>query len=54
MDSLFNTNFESNEAPHTLPNVNLKAHTYELQESNVRLKVRNFSSLMMLLYLNFK
>ncbi len=41
MDSLFNTNFESNPAPHTLPNVKLKAHTYELQESNVRLKVRN-------------
>lgn len=40
MDSLFNTNFESNPAPHTLPHVKLKAHTYELQESNVRLKVR--------------
>ncbi|XP_065205641.1 septin-2-like [Planococcus citri] len=39
MDSLFNTNFESNQAPHTLPNVKLKAHTYELQESNVRLKL---------------
>lgn len=39
MDSLFNTNFESNPAPHTLPHVKLKAHTYELQESNVRLKL---------------
>lgn len=39
MDSLFNTNFESSPSPHTLPTVKLKAHTYELQESNVRLKV---------------
>lgn len=39
MDSLFNTNFESAPSPHTLPTVKLKAHTYELQESNVRLKV---------------
>lgn len=39
MDSLFNTNFESTPSPHTLPTVKLKAHTYELQESNVRLKV---------------
>lgn len=39
MDSLFNTNFESSPSPHTLPSVKLKAHTYELQESNVRLKV---------------
>lgn len=43
MDSLFNTSFESNQAPHTLPNVKLKAHTYELQESNVRLKVSHES-----------
>lgn len=42
MDSLFNTNFESSPSPHTLPTVKLKAHTYELQESNVRLKVREF------------
>lgn len=40
MDSLFNTNFESQPSPHSLPNVKLKAHTYELQESMVRLKVR--------------
>lgn len=39
MDSLFNTNFESTQSPHNLPTVKLKAHTYELQESNVRLKL---------------
>ncbi|EDS31981.1 conserved hypothetical protein [Culex quinquefasciatus] len=39
MDSLFNTNFESQPSPHSLPNVKLKAHTYELQESMVRLKL---------------
>ncbi|XP_044254421.1 septin-2 [Tribolium madens] len=39
MDSLFNTNFEAVPSPHTLPTVKLKAHTYELQESNVRLKL---------------
>ncbi|CAH0560975.1 unnamed protein product [Brassicogethes aeneus] len=39
MDSLFNTNFESSPSPHTLPTVKLKAQTFELQESNVRLKL---------------
>lgn len=39
MDTLFNTSFESAPSPHTLPNVKLKSHTYELQESNVRLKL---------------
>lgn len=39
MDSLFNTSFESIPSPHSLPNVKLKAHTYELQENNVRLKL---------------
>lgn len=39
MDTLFNTSFESSPSPHTLPNVKLKAHTYELQESSVRLKL---------------
>ncbi|KAJ8966487.1 hypothetical protein NQ314_003496 [Rhamnusium bicolor] len=39
MDSLFNTNFDSTPSPHTLLTVKLKAHTYELQESNVRLKL---------------
>uniref|UniRef100_A0A8D8Y0N0 Septin-2 n=1 Tax=Cacopsylla melanoneura TaxID=428564 RepID=A0A8D8Y0N0_9HEMI len=40
MDSLFNTSFESSPSPHSLPSVKLKAHTYELQENNVKLKVR--------------
>lgn len=39
MDSLFNTNFEATASPHSLPSVKLKAQTYELQESNVRLKL---------------
>jgi len=39
MDSLFNTTFESSASPHSLPGVKLKAHTYELQETNVRLKL---------------
>ncbi|KAH8311982.1 hypothetical protein KR044_008856 [Drosophila immigrans] len=39
MDTLFNTSFESTPSPHTLPSVKLKAHTYELKESNVRLKL---------------
>lgn len=39
MDTLFNTNFESQPSPHSLPNVNLKSNTYELEESNVKLKV---------------
>ncbi|XP_037070419.1 septin-2-like isoform X2 [Pollicipes pollicipes] len=39
MDSLFNTNFESSQSPHNLTVVKLKAHTYELQESNVKLKL---------------
>jgi len=38
-DSLFNTNFEATAATHKEPNVRLKAHTYELQESNVNLKL---------------
>ncbi|GAB6020473.1 Septin-6 [Chamberlinius hualienensis] len=39
MDSLFNTSFESTASAHNLPSVKLKAHSYELQESNVRLKL---------------
>ncbi|XP_047736479.1 septin-2 isoform X2 [Hyalella azteca] len=39
MDTLFNTSFESTPATHSLPAVKLKSHTYELQESNVRLKL---------------
>uniref|UniRef100_A0A2I3TUF9 Septin n=1 Tax=Pan troglodytes TaxID=9598 RepID=A0A2I3TUF9_PANTR len=38
-DTLFNTNFEDYESSHFCPNVKLKAQTYELQESNVRLKL---------------
>lgn len=50
MDSLFNTNFESTPSPHNLPTVKLKAHTYELQESNVRLKVSNYFTIYIKLY----
>ncbi|KAH8372972.1 hypothetical protein KR009_009166 [Drosophila setifemur] len=39
MDTLFNTSFGSTPSPHNLPNVKLKANTYEMQESNVRLKL---------------
>ncbi|XP_011927018.1 PREDICTED: septin-10 [Cercocebus atys] len=39
IDTLFNTNFEDYESSHFCPNVKLKAQTYELQESNVRLKL---------------
>nr|XP_039315791.1 septin-10 isoform X5 [Saimiri boliviensis boliviensis] len=39
IDTLFNTNFEDHESSHFCPNVKLKAQTYELQESNVRLKL---------------
>ncbi|XP_072170828.1 septin-11-like [Diadema setosum] len=39
MDTLFNTQFENVQASHSLPGVQLKANTYELQESNVRLKL---------------
>ncbi|MCL4118257.1 UNVERIFIED_CONTAM: hypothetical protein GTU68_050626 [Idotea baltica] len=39
MDTLFNTSFEATPASHNLPSVKLKSHTYELQESNVRLKL---------------
>ena len=38
-DSLFNTTFESAPESHKEPGVRLKAHTYELQESNVNLKL---------------
>ncbi|XP_069492961.1 septin-10 [Ambystoma mexicanum] len=39
VDTLFNTNFEDYESTHFEPYVKLKAQTYELQESNVRLKL---------------
>ena len=38
-DSLFNTTFDSSPESHKEPGVRLKAHTYELQESNVNLKL---------------
>ncbi|XP_064610163.1 septin-11-like [Liolophura sinensis] len=39
MDTLFNTKFDSTPSSHDLPGVKLRANTYELQESNVRLKL---------------
>ncbi|XP_074048242.1 septin-10 [Macrotis lagotis] len=39
IDTLFNTNFDDLESSHFHPNVRLKAQTYELQESSVRLKL---------------
>ncbi|CAH1776876.1 unnamed protein product [Owenia fusiformis] len=39
MDTLFNTHFNSSPSTHDLPGVKLKGHSYELQESNVRLKL---------------
>lgn len=39
MNTLFNTNFENEPQDHNMPSVKLKANTYELQESNVRLKL---------------
>ncbi|XP_039262184.2 septin-2-like [Styela clava] len=39
MNTLFNTSFEYEPQHHNMPSVKLKANTYELQESNVRLKL---------------
>ncbi|XP_053163582.1 septin-10 isoform X3 [Hemicordylus capensis] len=39
IDSLFNTCFDDRMSTHFQPNVRLKAETYELRESNVRLKL---------------
>uniref|UniRef100_A0A673B819 Septin n=1 Tax=Sphaeramia orbicularis TaxID=375764 RepID=A0A673B819_9TELE len=39
MDTLFNTNFENFESSHFEPQVKLRAQTYDLQESNVRLRL---------------
>lgn len=39
MDTLFNTNFENFESSHFEPEVKLRAQTYDLQESNVRLRL---------------
>ncbi|XP_074820432.1 septin-10 isoform X4 [Natator depressus] len=39
IDTLFNTTFDDRVSTHFQPNVRLRAQTYELQESNVRLKL---------------
>lgn len=39
MDTLFNTKFEGDPASHSQPGVQLKSSTYDLQESNVNLKL---------------
>ncbi|XP_066475036.1 septin-10 isoform X1 [Tiliqua scincoides] len=39
IDSLFNTSFDDRVSTHFSPNVRLRAETYEIQESNVRLKL---------------
>lgn len=39
MDTLFNTKFEGDPTQHNQPGVQLKSNTFELQESNVRLKL---------------
>jgi len=39
MDSLFNTNFDSQPASHKEASVKLRSHTYELEESDVKLKL---------------
>merc|ERR1712168_688555 len=39
MDSLFNTNFDSSPATHKEASVKLRSHTYELEESDVKLKL---------------
>ncbi|XP_078403758.1 septin-6 isoform X5 [Cetorhinus maximus] len=39
MDTLFNTRFEGDPAAHNQPGVHIKSNNYELQESNVRLKL---------------
>ncbi|NXX63645.1 SEP10 protein, partial [Scopus umbretta] len=39
INSLFNTSFDDPVSTHFLPNVRLRAQTYELQESNVLLKL---------------
>nr|XP_013809509.1 PREDICTED: septin-10 [Apteryx mantelli mantelli] len=44
IDSLFNTSFDDPVSTHFQPNVRLRAQTYELQESNVRLKLTTVST----------
>ncbi|KAG8553580.1 hypothetical protein GDO81_003472 [Engystomops pustulosus] len=44
MDTLFNTKFEGEQTSHSQPGVQLKSSTYDLTESNVRLKMTIVSS----------
>ena len=53
MDSLFNTRFESTPSFHSLPKVQLKAHTYELKESSVKLKVSIYFFVTSMLQFNY-
>ncbi|NWI84577.1 SEP10 protein, partial [Pitta sordida] len=39
INSLFNSNFEDPPSTHFLPSVQLRAQAYEIQESNIRLKL---------------
>lgn len=39
IDTLFNTNLREKKSSHFRPNVELKIQTYQLQESNVQLKL---------------
>lgn len=39
MNTLFNTSFDDDPRPHDLPGVRIRANSYELAESNVRLKL---------------
>uniref|UniRef100_A0A8C5MX32 Septin n=1 Tax=Leptobrachium leishanense TaxID=445787 RepID=A0A8C5MX32_9ANUR len=45
INTLFNTNFEEFESTHFEPSVKLKAQTYDLQESNVSLKLTIVNSI---------
>uniref|UniRef100_F6XQY0 Septin n=1 Tax=Xenopus tropicalis TaxID=8364 RepID=F6XQY0_XENTR len=45
MDTLFNTKFESEPNSHSQPGVQLKSSTYDLTESNVRLKLTVVNSI---------
>merc|ERR1711892_1059225 len=38
-NTLFNTSFDDDPRPHDLPGVRIRANSYELAESNVRLKL---------------
>lgn len=45
MDTLFNTKFEGEQSSHSQPGVQLKSCTYDLTESNVRLKMTIVNSI---------